>query len=329
MARLRNEENKVPLARALRKDGAVQKLSKAASTALLSLSLLTLPGQSAAQVQQSEKIPDVPSSSSINLGSQSDSKNWSGYFVVPPSHDSQFVEVSSRFRVPNISAGCETALGNPQAFEFSIWIGIGGIDENSLIQAGIRGVYLVYPNHSRFMATTPYTVSMFNAFYETSPDIKAQPVENFNVSSGDEINVRISRVKLDANLFHIQITNETTGQSYSKDVELPKSPKMSAEWIVESPLLISPKGVNLGYLPIPQFTPVTFNDVSAGVSSSSSPAVIQENISRLPYTRSNLSYSSDETNDSYQLASATYLSNDGSQFQVKYSYCTPIPAGGY
>src|SRR5581483_580382 len=139
---------------------------------------------------------------------QSESSNWSGYFAT----GGPFTSVSATFNVPNVSPGATDA-------DTSEWVGIGGANNQSLIQAGVEEFYSHAQNQVQVQA-----------WWEILPDVeKFVPIV---VSSGDQVTVAIGQVSPGSWL--IQIDDHTNGhrwqttQSYS-------GPLTSVEWIVEAP----------------------------------------------------------------------------------------------
>jgi len=153
------------------------------------------------------------------------SSNWSGYAVtVGP-----YTAVSGTFNVPAL------APGDPEGLA-SEWIGVDGLKNTSLIQAGVaEGGKTAF------------------AWWEILPDPPTSiPIP---VTAGDEVTVSISQTA--GTTWHIAVTDDSTTQTFATDQPY-AGPGTSAEWIVEAPSA----GVDLQY-PLAVFSPaVTFTNLA-------------------------------------------------------------------
>jgi hypothetical protein len=166
-------------------------------------------------------LSPVPSSPAPSSGTSSTSTsndppvnsytslNWSGYM----SNRGTYSAVSGSWDVPQ-----STGNSSSESADAS-WVGIGGVSSNDLIQAGTENT--VEPNGKVFSA----------AFYELLPS-SADLVQTMAVSPGDSISVSINT--LSSNFWSIGITDNTTGQTFNKEV-IYASSESSAEWIEEDP----------------------------------------------------------------------------------------------
>jgi hypothetical protein len=143
------------------------------------------------------------------------SRNWAGYTA----SSGRFSAVSATWVVPGF------APDSPAGAD-AIWVGIGGVRGNDLIQAG-----------------TQETVSgrgstQYAAWIETLPQA-SHPVP-LAVNAGDSITISIEQQTDDA--WRVVLVNNTTTQSYQTNVQY-RSSLSSAEWIVEAPSICSESAV--------------------------------------------------------------------------------------
>ena len=167
------------------------------------------PGAQAAPQNPTAAPPaPAPSAPPAPTPTTSDSENWAGYsFGGGP-----FTTVSGTFNVPNIVPGSGDTVT-------SEWVGIDGVSDTSLIQAGATEEY------------DPTTGAVdFWAWWEIIPDA-ATPV-SMTVSAGDRVSVAIAQVS--GSSWSIAITDLTTGEQFTT-TQTYTGPGQSAEWIVEAP----------------------------------------------------------------------------------------------
>lgn len=161
------------------------------------------------------------------------SNNWAGYAAT----DDTYTSVSGTWVVPE-SVRTSKAISADAA-----WVGIGGISENDLIQAGTQAI--IRNGRTEYMA-----------WYELLPD--TQTIVPLPIRAGDTVSVSIFEVT--PGYWQIMLTNLTTSQSYQTTVAYDSS-RSSAEWIVERPLAVTNDAT--GYLPLSNFGDVTFTDATA------------------------------------------------------------------
>jgi len=201
--------------------------------------------------------------------------NWAGYVAT----NGQFSGISGSWTMPNVSA-------NSNASELSAdatWIGIGGVDSNDLIQTGTQNIV-----NSNGQVTS-------SAFYELLPN-NSVTIPNFNVNPGDSITANLKYIG--NNLWTINITNNTTNQTYSTTVSYDSS-QSSAEWVEEDPSLSN------GQIPLDNFNNVIFSNGST-----------IEDGNLLSISGSNATPVNMVNNQGRVLASASSLNNNGSGFSV-------------
>jgi hypothetical protein len=140
---------------------------------------------------------------------------WSGYIVASEIQNRSPVvsNVSASWTVPEIK------LSENNTFS-SVWVGIGGYGEETLIQTGtaqecINGKFVYY------------------AWYELVPDSLVH-IPNIHVQAGDAFTASISLINENTNTWSIEIADITRNQRFQTTVVY-NSSRWSAEWIVERP----------------------------------------------------------------------------------------------
>lgn len=186
----------------------------------------------------------------------SQSNNWSGYNQGTLERGSTlFSSVGGTWVVP-------TAVQHKkgEAEYSSAWIGIGGgcidatctVTDNTLIQAGTE------------QDVNAGGKASYSAWWEIIPG-PSLTISGFAVHPGDRIKGLISEAATGSNVWTINLKNLTTGASFSQTVPYP-STHATAEWIVETPLLIGTDGTGLSAMPnlgSVKFTGATVNGASA------------------------------------------------------------------
>ena len=170
-------------------------------------------------------------------------RHWAGYIM----QGGTFNGVSATFDVPrDTSVVCNRDAAGGYCDE-AVWAGVGGYDygSGSLIQAGIS---------ERVIAGT-HKISHLGAWFELYPAPSLHV--NLPVHQGDQVSVNIHKT-VTPNLWLIQITNDTTGQTFST-LQIYTGSTSSAEWIVEAPEWANfPWLGPSGSFSLPTLTPVTF-----------------------------------------------------------------------
>ena len=163
------------------------------------------------------------------------SSNWAGYTAT----SDQYTGVGATWTI--------TAPKEEEGFAAdAVWVGVGGVESRDLIQAGIQ-------------STVEDGEVSYYAWYETLP--RAQKPVDLRVRGGDSVSVSIEETS--KSIWHIKITNNTTGKSYEKDIQY-SSKYSSADWIVERPLGI--RGRFARYMPLDDFGIVNFTNSYAIVN---------------------------------------------------------------
>jgi hypothetical protein len=155
------------------------------------------------------------------------SSNWSGYVK----RSTTFTSVSGQWTVPSVST-------SSSGFS-AIWVGVGGVSENELIQVGTEQDSL-------------YGRAYYNAWWEILP-APAVEITAFRVRPGDHITATVSRVS--GSTWRITIVDVGHGSfSITRTFHGDGS---SAEWIVEAPVV----GRHIAQLA--RFSQITFDHLKA------------------------------------------------------------------
>lgn len=238
---------------------------------VLHLNLTNIPGMSQPQLP-------VPAVSIAN--------NWAGYVADSNLLNPQpaVMAVSGSWTVPSV-----TSTGS-QSYS-SIWIGIGGEFDQTLIQVGTE-------QDSVNGSATYY------AWYEMLPNT-AVLIPSFEVSPADQIQASIALSSLSSNTWSISIKDLTSGGNFQSTFTY-ASKQLSAEWIVERPEL------NGALTELANFGSATFTDCSATLSEKSG--------SITSFSHSAIVMGPEIVNNrSIQLVAVSSTSAGGSKFTVSYT----------
>lgn len=175
------------------------------------------------------------------------SQNWGGY-VVPGAA----TEAAATFVVPSVLSSSGVA---------SQWVGIGGWDSSTLVQAGVDEV-----------ADGPGLV-LYEPWWELTPRLGTM-INTMMVSSGDKMRVSINELR--ANEWHIQLDDLSDGDNFAKTVHY-SVVAPTADFIDED------MGTGAGSLePLATTSPVRFDGmrVNSGVSAlqSAEPVELQSSL---------------------------------------------------
>jgi hypothetical protein len=153
-------------------------------------------------------------SAATNTSSEAVSQNWAGYVVGNSSTGSGFSNVSGSWVQPSVT--CTSGQQDYSAF----WVGLGGSSSGSqaLEQVGTQA------------DCTSGGGTSYYAWYELVP---AAPVQlGLAVHPGDHIS---AKVDVSASDVTVALTDQTTGQSATKNLQMSDPDTSSAEWIAEAP----------------------------------------------------------------------------------------------
>jgi hypothetical protein len=173
------------------------------------------------------------------------SNNWSGYDQGAVATGKTFHQVAGNWTVPTA-----TQPKPGQAGYSATWVGIGGgcVDaacsttDSTLIQAGTE------------QDVDSSGAASYTAWYEVIP--LPSITASLPVRAGDQVHVDIHENIPNSELWSITIQNLTTGQSYGITLSY-LSTYLTAEWIVETPIVVSSSGTSVG--PLPKLGTVTFD----------------------------------------------------------------------
>jgi Peptidase A4 family len=231
------------------------------------------------------------------------SQNWAGYVA----SGKQFSSVSGSWVQP--TAKC----GSGQTYS-AFWVGLGGSGQSSsLEQTGTQA-------DCNADGSTDYY-----AWYELVP---AAPVKlDLAIQPGDHIAAKVSVSGTDVT---VSLTDQTTGRSTTKTLQMDSPDTSSAEWIAEAPSACDGSG-SCQPLPLSDFGTVQFTGSSATADGHTGPISDPEWSAQAVVLgsggASDVSYAPDQSSAG---ATPTSLSSDGSSFAVAYqgSSGTSGAAGG-
>lgn len=168
--------------------------------------------------------------------------DWAGYTVSsnPILPRSIVSGVNGSWIVPSVSPAVEDTYS-------ATWIGIGGQNENTLIQIGSE--------QDSIGGKPAYWV-----WYEMLPD-DSITIQNFPVSAGDQITASITLQNSNTNEWLMKIDDTTSGGTFSQ-IFTYNSSRLTAEWIVERPT------VNNQLSTLSDFGAITFTNISARINNS-------------------------------------------------------------
>lgn len=266
----------------------------------------------------------VPAASAATGVQQASSANWAGYVVGGGNSNLQYKSVSGSWVAP--TANCAGGQGYS-----SFWVGLGGSgNSQSLEQAGTEAD-----------CSAGGTPSYF-AWYELVP---SAPVKlNMAIHPGDTIS---SKVSVDGTAVTIALSDQTTGDTFNKTLQMSNPDVSSAEWIAEAPSACSSDVSNCTTLPLANFGTVKFTNASATTTDGHTGTISDSQWSAaalsLSPSASSPGFGASQFASQQTSAGATPsgLSSDGSSFSVTWSAnagsATPTsgsagsayPGGGY
>jgi hypothetical protein len=264
-------------------------------TAAAALTGLGAASASAATVPSQEEA----ASTSATVPSQQEvSQNWAGYVAGGSSSDTQFSSVSGSWVQPTVT--CNSG----QSYS-AYWVGLGGSSSQSdaLEQTGTQG------------DCTANGGTQYYAWYELVPSAPVQL--SLAIHPGDHISAKVS---VSGSNVTVWLSDETTGQSTTKNLQMSSPDTSSAEWIAEAPSQCSGGDATTGEcqpLALADFGTVQFSGASATANGHSG-TISDSAWSNSPIALgSNGSYDvSYGASDSTAGATPSTLSSDGSSFSV-------------
>ncbi|MGZ4180905.1 MAG: G1 family glutamic endopeptidase [Solirubrobacteraceae bacterium] len=232
----------------------------------------------------------VPSASAATVRNDTaSSANWSGYVA----GGTQFSSVSGSWVEPE--ANCSSGQGYS-----SYWVGLGGAGNESqaLEQTGTE------------MDCSDTGSGSHHAWYELVP---AAPVDlDLNISAGDHMT---GKVTVSGSNVTISLSDETTGQSATKNLQMDNPDVSSAEWIAEAPSQCDGSGCQP--LPLADFGKVSFSN-STATANGHTGTISDSNWSSQAVQLDGGAGGGFVSDSSSATAAPSSLSSDGSSFSVSY-----------
>ncbi len=251
----------------------------------------------------------VPAASAATTDvQQASSGNWSGYVAGGSSSASpatRFKSVAGSWVAPAANCTSTNAGGGYSAF----WVGLGGAGQTeALEQAGTEA------NCSADGQTSYF------AWYELVPS--APVTVDLAVHPGDQISTRVT---VQGTSVDVSISDQTTGQSFTKQLTMSNPDVSSAEWIAEAPSSCDGSASRCAPLPLTDFGTVKFTSASATTTDGHTGSIADPNWSTAAVSLTPGASSSGfggvdlSTGQSSGSATPSALSPDGSSFSVAYS----------
>lgn len=187
-----------------------------------------------------------------------ESTNWSGAVLTAGSHES-FSTVSATWVVPTIS---QVPIKGVTISDVAEWVGIDGYNSSDVAQAGITETV-----QTSATGHTTVSVSAFDEWYPAGANIISG--SSFQVNPGNTIKVTVETTGAGATKATFIFDDITTGKIYDTSLTAPKGTSLhgnSAEFVVETPELISGNHVSQPLLSDFLNSPIVFQDVSATYS---------------------------------------------------------------
>jgi hypothetical protein len=253
----------------------------------------------------------VPAASASTDVQTASSANWAGYVVGGSSSATRYKSVSGSWVAP--TAKCTSGQGYS-----SFWVGLGGSgsgsDQSSSSSTSLEQAGTEADCNADGSAT-------YSAWYELVP---SAPVKvNMAVHPGDHVT---SKVTVDGSSVTIQLSNATTGASFTKTLEASNPDLSSAEWVAEAPSTCSQGVSDCTPLSLADFGTVQFSGASATTTDGHTGTISDSDWQTAAVT---LSPGASREGVGAQLASydasssggatPSSLSSDGSSFSVGYS----------
>jgi hypothetical protein len=187
--------------------------------------------------------PQIRPQAETEATSQIGSSNWSGYAESAPA--GTFHSVSDMWVVPTVNTA-------PAGNQFSSdWIGIGGLNDGTLVQAGTEADNL---------GGTP----LYRAWTEILPEVE-NPL-SLTVKPGDKIKTTVAETK--PGVWKMTVADKTSKKTASRTASYSGSSHASVEAIHERPCIISPCSSVEDLATLTSTTNVTFDPGKYGTSKS-------------------------------------------------------------
>ena len=263
------------------------------------------------------------------------SGNWAGYITEQKGHD--VVQVQGTFTIPTVTKGCDAFMSPPKDSgmlpKSAIWVGIGGVDEASLVQVGVIATYgkityrKVNNSDASIFKESIRPVATYYGFYETLPYASVK-IPQLAVRPGDKMLASVRKVLGTNDSFVVSLKDLSRNEKpFSLTLNSPIGdgygvPHMSAEWIVEK--VSTNTSPNAPQYPLAGFSDIQFRN--SGFKTSISPpgdsVSVQNRIADGEVTNIHI-FGIDALHKNYDLATPSSLLQGGSGFNVYDSKCTP------
>jgi hypothetical protein len=183
-------------------------------------------------------INAVGASAQTVKAQQQQSENWAGY-VVQSKAGQGYSSVSGSWTQPSVSASAGQGYS-------AFWVGLGGASDQSqsLEQVGTS-------------ADVVDGQTQYYAWYELVP--AAETRLNLAIHPGDHISAKVT---VNGTSVTVSLSDQTTGKSVTKTLQMSNPDTSSAEWIAEAPAAASQAGA-YQVLPLADFGKVSFTNASA------------------------------------------------------------------
>ncbi len=264
------------------------------------------------------------------------SANWSGYITEQKGRD--IVQVQGNFIVPAVTRGCDVSISPPKNAstlpKTAIWVGIGGVDEKSLVQIGVIATYgkivfsKITAHNTGMLHELIRPVATYYGFYETLP-FDSVVISKLAIYPGDTMRAGVYKVPGTIDSFVVTLQDLSRKEKpFSLTVKPPigngyEIPHLSAEWIVEK--VSTGISANAPLYPMAGFKKVQFSNSGFETSSSFPSSLIfaRNNVANGAVTNVQI-YGMDEFNRNYNLAEPSSLLHSGSGFDVMDSKCALV-----
>ena len=165
-------------------------------------------------------------------GESISSQSWAGYLVSRTNNPKlQVTAINASWTVPAVN------LTSSDEYS-SVWIGVGGQLDKTLIQAGTEQDVF-------------HQQKIYYAWYELLPNYAVR-IGTISISPGDIMVASLRLIDSTTNRWNIEVSDSTTGQYFGTTVSY-NSTGFSGEWIVERPT------VNGQLTTLAEFNNVAFN----------------------------------------------------------------------
>lgn len=208
------------------------------------------------------------------------SLSWAGYIVSQSfNHQLEVTAIEASWVVPQVNASSGDGYS-------STWIGVGGQIDKTLIQVGTE----------QDVAGGQGT---YYAWYEMLPSFSVR-INGLTIAPEDTVVASLTLVDANANVWNIQLSDTTNGQTFSLNVNYHSS-LSSGEWIIERPT------INSQISTLCDFGNVPFSNCQIKMNN------VKGSISNFTYSEIQMT-----NQQAAPLASVSTLSPDGSSFNVSY-----------